>query len=284
MLNPKVLIRFALLTSLLLAVWTTAASAYETYSVGATGTGNCVTCHGDFTANPYTSLADNVSWGDDLHDVHRNTMLGGDCTTCHTTAGGRVPTFLGSSGGGTGLDPISCLGCHGRSEGGTVTGAGLRQHHFINSITTCATAACHPGDSDPGGFTTVGEDVLRPYYFTPDANHASKPTDPCNPAGEEDFAATAIGLDNDGDGTYDQNDSDCQVVVLAPDINLSPATLNPYWLQLVPLSNQSLKKICHIHRPESSFTKIQSTRLYVYVDSLRTCIRQNGTTIRSKLH
>ena len=221
MLKSKVLIHIALLTSLLLAVWTSAASAYDTYASGGTSpnrTGNCAACHGDYRASPYISLADGGNWVDGLHDVHRNTMLGGDCATCHTGAN-RIPTFLGLSDGGTGLDPISCVGCHGRSEGGTVTGAGLRQHHFINGIIGCAT--CHPDDSDPAGFTTVGEDILPPYYFTPDASHVNKPTDSCSPNGEEDFAATAIGLDNDGDGTYDQNDSDC-----GPDINLSPATLN----------------------------------------------------------
>ncbi|HER62537.1 MAG TPA: choice-of-anchor D domain-containing protein, partial [Desulfobacteraceae bacterium] len=130
----------------------------------------------------------------------------------------RSPVFLGSSDGSTGFDPISCLGCHGRSEGAAgVTGAGLRQHHFANAVTSCA--GCHPDDSDPGAFTTVGEDVLPPYYTT-------LAMDPCNPAGEEDFAATAIGLDNDGDKLYDQNDTDCQAVVLAPDINLSPGTLD----------------------------------------------------------
>lgn len=221
-------IPLALVTTILLASWVSTASAYETYASGGTSpnrTGNCAECHGDFRATPYTSAADGGNWGNGLHDVHRTTMLSGDCAVCHTSPS-RLPVFLGSSNGGTGLSAISCLGCHGRDEGGgTVTGAGLRQHHWNNGITVCGTASCHPGDSDPASFTPVGEDVLPSYYATPDANHPNKPTDPCNPAGEENFAATPIGLDNDGDDVYDQNDSDCQAVV-APDINLDPLSLN----------------------------------------------------------
>ena len=67
---------------------------------------------------------------------------------------------------------------------------------------------------------------MPPYYATPDAAHPNKPTDPCNPNGEEDFVGTLIGLDNDGDNLFDLNDTDCQVVVPAPDINLSPFALN----------------------------------------------------------
>lgn len=223
------LIRLALLTTILLAVWVSTASAYETYASGGISpnrNGNCAECHGDFLASPYTSAADGASWGDDLHDVHRLTMLSGDCDACHTGPD-RLPVFLGSSDGGTGFSPIGCLGCHGRVEGGdTVTGTGLRQHHWNNGVETCGTGGCHPSDSNPASFTPVGEDVLPPYYVTPDASHSNKPTDPCNPAGEEDFAATVIGLDNDGDNVYDQNDPDCQVVVVAPNINFNPASLN----------------------------------------------------------
>lgn len=220
-------LRIALLVPLALAAWISSANAFETYASGGTSpnrTGNCATCHGDFRASPYTSLVDGQNWGDDLHDIHRTTMLSSDCATCHTTPS-RLPTFIGSSDGGTGLDPIGCLGCHGRTEsGGTVTGAGLRQHHYVNGVTTCGTAGCHPGDSNPAIFTTVGEDVLPPYYATPDAAHPNKPTNPCNPAGEEHFAGTTIGLDNDGDNLFDQNDTDCQAPV--PDINLSPLSLD----------------------------------------------------------
>lgn len=220
--NRPTFIRSTLLSSLLLAGWISAAGAYENYSTNGL-TGNCATCHGDFLSSPYVSMADGANWGDDLHDVHRNTMLNGDCNACHSS-GGRSPVSLLSSVGGAGFDPISCLGCHGRPDGGgTVTGAGLRQHHWNSGVTGCLD--CH-ADSNPAALTPPGENVMPPYYFTPDAAHPGKPTDPCNPNGEEDFAGTFIGLDNDGDGLYDQNDSDCQVSTPVPDINLSPGRLN----------------------------------------------------------
>jgi hypothetical protein len=118
---------------------------------------------------------------------------------------------LESSSGGTGLDPIACLGCHGRAEtdaGGAVTGAGLRQHHTNNNVTLCS--GCHPSDSNPASFATVGEDVLPPYYFLPDSAHPNKPYDPCNAGGVgEDVAADSAGTDNDGDNLYDEADPDC---------------------------------------------------------------------------
>lgn len=147
-------------------------------------------------------------------------MLSGECSACH--GNGAVSTS--SSSGSNGFN-LGCNGCHGRPEsaaGGKIIAAGLRQHHWNNGITDCV--VCH-SDSNPASFTTVGENVLPPYYFTPDTAHPNKPTDPCNPNGEENFAGTSIGLDNDGDGLYDLNDDNCQVTT-APDINLNPAALN----------------------------------------------------------
>jgi hypothetical protein len=150
------------------------------------------------------------------------------CDTCHT-AGSRTPVNLDSSTGvvvvGTTQYTISCLGCHGRAEtgeGGTVTSAGLRQHHQNAGIAICAN--CH-NDTNAATFTTVGENVLPPYYSIVDPDRPTKPNDPCNPDGNETFAGT-FGLDNDGDGLYDQADTDCQAAVAAPDINLNPFALN----------------------------------------------------------
>jgi hypothetical protein len=200
------------------------ADAWNTYSTNGT-TGNCATCHGDFRSSPYTSLADGQSWGDDLHDVHRNTMLDGDCDVCHS-AGGRFPVILNSSVGGSGLSAISCVGCHGRNEdvtpndgafGGAVSGRGdgLRAHHAAAGVNSCA--GCHTADTVP-----VVENVLPPYYATPGTGHPNMPTDPCNLDGNEDFAGSAEGLDNDGDNIYDGADPDCQAA--APQIDVAPAS------------------------------------------------------------
>ena len=184
-------------------------------------TGQCATCHGDFRSAPYTSLKPGEgSWGDDLHDTHRNGMLSGDCGTCHGGLGGsRFPVSTYTSNGGSGFPAIGCIGCHGRDDGtGTVTGAGLRQHHWRAGIETCGDAGCHI-DADPANATPVGENVLPPYYFTPDSNHPSKPNDPCNPGpafNEGSYGATTLGLDNDGDSLYDENDPDCGAVTAGP--------------------------------------------------------------------
>jgi len=176
--------------------------------------GGCDNCHGEFDASPYTSLSDGSSWTDGLHLVHRNDMLGGDCNTCHTT-GGRKPVVLDSSNGGDGLSAISCVGCHGRDQDGgndSVSGglgAGLRQHHTTAGVTTCT--GCH-SDAVLANYTPVGEDVLPNYYASPGTGHTI-PSSSCNPSGEEDFAGTALGLDNDGDGTYDTSDANCVIPV-----------------------------------------------------------------------
>ena len=188
------------------------AGAYSQYSVSRDAT-NCRACHGNFRTSPYTSLSDGQSWGDDLHDVHRDGMLDRDCDTCHNVFG-NFPVFIGDSSGGTGLDGISCAGCHGRAEDGTGTGsegyaAGLRQHHWNADppVTVCDT--CHMDDSDPADYTPVGEDVLPPYYSASAVDQPLIPTDPCNPQADgypEDYAATTLGLDNDGDLLYDEAD------------------------------------------------------------------------------
>jgi len=141
-------------------------------------------------------------WGN-LHNIHRTTMLNSDCATCHL-ASDEFPVLLDESEGGDGFDPISCTGCH--------DGPGLRRHH---------TRAGVPADNGGTGDTCVdchgtetmvpGENVLPPYYFTPDAAHPNKPTDPCNPSPDfpEDFAGLTIAVDNDGDLNYDETDTDC---------------------------------------------------------------------------
>jgi hypothetical protein len=238
--HKPILFRIALLTLVALATWISSANAWEQYSSGGTAydetvpgtgrTGNCATCHGDFRVPDYTSLSDGAAWTGvysgvtitSLHDIHRRVITSG-CSVCHNAAG-RSPVPLDSSDGytvgGTQEYTISCLGCHGRAEtgeGGNVTSAGLRQHHYVNGVTTCA--GCHPGDSNPATFTTVGEEVLPPYYAVVDTRN--KPSDSCNFDGNETFAGTT-GLDNDGDDLYDRADTDCAL----PHINLNPAALN----------------------------------------------------------
>jgi len=188
--------------------------AYGEYSSGSDGTQGCKECHGDFRELGYTSLVDGGAWASSinpqntsLHDVHRYDMLNGDCDVCHST-GGRTPVYLNSSNGGKGGYPaIACIGCHGRAEDATSVsgpGAGLRRHHFNAGETICLN--CHD-DANPSNYTPVNEGVLPPYYaIAPDTDHPNKPTDPFNPTGEEDYAGSSRGLDNDGNLAYDTSD------------------------------------------------------------------------------
>lgn len=228
--------------------WTLAAHAYPTYSRSKVtnpageeeAVGNCRTCHGHFRAtdesnsrgylrDEYVSPVDGKPWREvyqeveaeepalevGLHDVHRHIMLDkigrSRCNVCHGEEG-RYPVRTSVSAGGEGLDPISCVGCHGRAEDtghdsvSAGLGAGLRQHHTNSGVTECKT--CH-ADADPANYTPVGEHVLPPYYFSPDAVFVNKPTDPCNKQRAEDYAGKPKGLDNDGDGLYDKRDPDC---------------------------------------------------------------------------
>lgn len=204
------------------------ALAYEQYTTGRNDN-NCAACHGGFRSTPYTELGTGTSWGDDLHDVHRNSMLSGDCATCHT--GNKYPVYLGSSDGGYLFPALACAGCHGRAGDGTGAGtegygAGLRQHHWRTGTTLCGT--CHT-DADPAAFTPVREDEPPPYYASEGAAfHPSMPQDACSDPDnaltpEEDHVGSARGLDNDGDLDYDTADSDCGAVVSAPGEVSDPA-------------------------------------------------------------
>jgi len=133
------------------------------------------------------------------------------CDTCHS-GGVRYPVYLNWSAT-THFEPIGCMGCHGRSEdaeNGSASegyGAGLRQHHTNAGVTECKT--CHE-DANPANYTPVGENVLPPFYFTPDDVFLNKPFDPCNWRRAEDYAGRSWGLDNDGDGRADRRDRDCR--------------------------------------------------------------------------
>jgi hypothetical protein len=195
------------------------AGAYSQYGTSS-GAGNCATCHGDFRASTYTSLkgAAGGTWTSGLHDTHRNTMLSGDCTACHSS-GPRFPVLTGSSASAAPFNS-SCLGCHGRVEGAAgLTGRGLRAHHEKHGVTCFI---CH---GETVSSPVVAESVKPPLYIV-DANHPNLPQDPCNPSPgfPESFAGTTLGLDNDGNDLYDGADPAC--VATVPVITLDPGTLS----------------------------------------------------------
>ena len=196
-----------------------AAWAFPTYD-------DCAVCHGSFPSGTYTSLQDGTDWGSSLMFRHLS-FVDGRCEACHTSGQG---VFLNSS-----EDPTfskSCVGCHGRDEdvtgnctgqvdslGGIEeecgSGAGLRQYHELKiGPDTCN--GCHTADATP-----VGEHVT-PFNYALDG---STVLDSCNDDGtESQFGPT--GLDNDGDGQRDENDSDCSGI---PPFTIN-AGLNDAWV------------------------------------------------------
>lgn len=216
-LKTVVLATVALLAIVAALSWIPNSWAYDQYSTNR-NTGNCATCHGNFRTANYVSKVDGQGWNSNLHDVHRDTMLSGECSACHASS--RFPVDLGTAPGGNGLAGYSCSGCHGRSQDGTGAGttgyaAGLRQRHFRKGVTDCVT--CH-SDSNPANKTVVAEKILPPFYANPGTGHPNIPDNPCNPSPgfRENFAASTLGLDNDGNGTFDAADPSCSLAAATP--------------------------------------------------------------------
>jgi hypothetical protein len=159
----------------------------------------CSGCHGGFRDAPYISPTGEV-WPNSLHEVHRaGSYMSTACGVCHT-AGGRANPWIGSSdndaygvAAGDG-----CAGCHGTPDAdGRSRGYGLRAHHALAGVTACA--GCHMDDPPPP------ESTLPRNYGGP----LTRADDPCNASGLEDWSGNLVGLDNDGDGLYDEADDDC---------------------------------------------------------------------------
>jgi len=153
--------------------------SYETYKdIG------CTQCHGDFRSGT-----------PNLHNVHRQQIMN-NCDLCHNggSSFGDVRTNASGVDGN-----LSCNGCH--------TGDGLRTKHAgLTAPDNNMCSDCHgaPGTPDP-------ENVAPPFYARSDVNVKN----PClaTGTGGEDFTGDGKGLDNDGDGSYDQDDSDCGTAV-----------------------------------------------------------------------
>jgi hypothetical protein len=135
-----------------------------------------------------------------------------------------------------GVNFVSCMGCHGRLEDannlgdGPGWGAGLRQHHNDAGAPADSEGLfcvdCH-GDSDPANFEVAGEDIMPAWYDSTTNDIVDLLLDTCNVNLEEEFSGdpAALGLDNDGDGLYDEADViDCpepgQLAMLLPGIGM----------------------------------------------------------------
>lgn len=143
------------------------ADAFDTWD-------GCQSCHGGFRNSPYVGLVDGMSWGSSLHDVHRFSMLGGECFVCHYQQSTDPPVYLSRSDGAAGLEPVSCMGCHGvnptpGAPNNPYWGAGLRARHAAGGV-SCV--GCHPSDPPPPPEST------HPSYYM------DLGIDPCDPYSE----------------------------------------------------------------------------------------------------
>jgi Right handed beta helix region len=183
------------------AIWAPRAGAYPSYDDGTAQHRGCVQCHDYFSGSP------------NLHSDHLTTfniINTGACTLCHQSFGGDgLPVLTYRSGAGFG-----CAGCHGNDYGETsvlsglpkATGYGLRRSHALAGVTACA--ICHfpgsTGTGEPDPAPAVLPETSPPPYYGQPTNNLS---DPCS-AAQESFDNT-VGLDNDGNGFRDMDDSAC---------------------------------------------------------------------------
>ena len=224
---------------LLIALWASSASAFETWSENsAANTGNCATCHGNFgqmmpVGPAYSSLVDGSMWsfpGEpftpvSLMDRHSSALfpdLGLRCEACHDVFS-EAPVKLNSSLNGT-----TCVTCH--------DGTDLRASHrastkFLNMTSglpdttkNCADSCHTDGDGDgvTDHFDNCPTEVDQGYGV--DENGCPNPPsdgdsdgvldndDACPAEGDQGYGVDATGCpnpptDGDGDGVMDNDDS-----------------------------------------------------------------------------
>ena len=186
------------------AIWTPYVAAFESYNdpdVDMNGYCSSTQCHPGFVGGP----------GNVTHDLH----TGGDreitdnCELCHSDTESDNPNPLTLWSSYDDDNGYGCVGCHGRFDNDSIgrnyndfpiagkpkaSGAGLRMLHEKKGVPSCF--GCH-GEIDP-----LPENISPPYYN--DSRAGVYFTDSCSD-----------GLDNDGDGLYDNVDPDCGAVLKA---------------------------------------------------------------------
>jgi len=138
---------------------------------------NCMGCHSGFRSGSPSN-----------HSLHTDYI--NSCGDCHS---GGINDNL-STNSSDNYAEYSCNGCHQLEGLATVHGS--------------ENCGCH---SDVIG-TSAGENVL-PYFYTEDRSSVVNPCRTNAANGGEDWNGDGEGLDNDGDGSYDAADSDCDGIV-----------------------------------------------------------------------
>ena len=197
----------ALAAALILLGWTARVEAYPSYDDGA-GNG-CVSCHPDYKNQGQ------------LHTDHLVKFGITTCTACHQYTGGQVPVLTYWS-----KDGFGCSGCHGMDYGETsidshqpkATSYGLRRKHALEFAAMAQPDVCvtchYPGSAttgEPDPAPDIFPETERPPYY----GVLTTLTDPCS-SEQESFESVPPGLDNDGNGVADMDDSACQAFVEPP--------------------------------------------------------------------
>ena len=179
--------------------------------------GWCAGCHGSFVDGQ--SPSGTIFPFGSNHLMHRASgEMNTECNLCHA-AGDQDNPWIGLSDadGYDGGPGPGCLGCHGRDygEGFGIMGVGLREVHRNSGVSSCGASSCHDNDPDP-----LPENVSPPYY----GSYETRAWDSCNraPFFGENFSLDEDnhrGLDNDGDGLYDEDDPDCDAPDCPEDID-----------------------------------------------------------------
>lgn len=144
------------------------------------GVDSCMNCHTGFRDGSPS-----------LHSLHTDVV--NTCGDCHS---GSFSDPL-STNSSNNYAEYSCNGCH--------EVAGLATKHGAQ---TCGGSSCH--DDVIGA--AAGEDVL-PYFYVEGRSGIVNPCRANAANGGEDLDGNGRGLDNDGDGLYDADDSDCDGIV-----------------------------------------------------------------------
>ncbi len=175
-----------------MAVWASHVEAFETHNNPNGGHCSSINCHPGFAGDNDTSHT--------LHTGGDNPMIT-NCDLCHMNSD--EDNTLMSWSAYDSNKGYGCTGCHGRDYGEAIernygdfliaglpkaSGWGLRRVHALKGVPKCI--FCH-ADKEP-----LPENVNPPYYLDPNAE--VNLTNSCQD-----------GLDNDGDGLYDNVDPDC---------------------------------------------------------------------------
>jgi hypothetical protein len=193
--NTRFTISLCMIALVVMAIRGPHVEAFETHNnTNKNNDEHCssIECHPGFTGDNDASHT--------LHTGGDNPMID-DCYLCHMDSD--EDNALMSWSAYNNNNGYGCAGCHGRDYGATIernygdfliagkpkaSGWGLRRLHALKGVPKCI--FCH-ADKEP-----LPENVNPPYYL--DMNADVNITNSCDD-----------GLDNDGDGLYDNVDPDC---------------------------------------------------------------------------